>query len=398
MEGLPRHPAAARGVTPPLDVERAQILAFRRRVGALDERLPSGPDSLRARRGPACRTACRAPRCCRSTPASTARAVHLGGPGARPAVGTAVQRVRRRGAGPRGSRSAGCRTAPAGGVAEDLADRLDAVLDGRRLPYGEAGARSACTTTAALRRHDRHGSSSAGTAPGSRPSGRCRRRRSTRLEARLELARRYLHVLGPGPSRVSPAGPGSAARAAGPAFEALAPELTPVRDADRRRLDPRARRADLPRRPGPAAPARLLPSGDRSACSGAATASSWCRTPAPRRAVDVPRLAGRRPGRRRGRRHLAPRGGEGHHRRGAARAAARERWNARRRHCRCPPSERPGWSSGGTTRVSDRCAACDGPAWRCSPWPSSSWPGSRAVSDSRPPSCCRTCSTPARNP
>src|SRR4051812_5253793 len=31
----------------PLEVTREQILAFRRHVGALDERLPAGPESLR---------------------------------------------------------------------------------------------------------------------------------------------------------------------------------------------------------------------------------------------------------------------------------------------------------------------------------------------------------------
>src|SRR3954464_15204689 len=31
----------------PLEVTREQILAFRRHVGALDERLPSGPEALR---------------------------------------------------------------------------------------------------------------------------------------------------------------------------------------------------------------------------------------------------------------------------------------------------------------------------------------------------------------
>ena len=36
------------GVTGPrLDLTRAQILAYRRNIGALDERLPPGPDSLR---------------------------------------------------------------------------------------------------------------------------------------------------------------------------------------------------------------------------------------------------------------------------------------------------------------------------------------------------------------
>ncbi len=40
-------------VEPRLTLSRAQILAFRRRVGALDERLPRGAASLRRRRGPA---------------------------------------------------------------------------------------------------------------------------------------------------------------------------------------------------------------------------------------------------------------------------------------------------------------------------------------------------------
>jgi hypothetical protein len=81
-------------------------------------------------------------------------------------------------------------------------------------------------------------------------------------DARLELARRYLHVYGP-------ATPGSFARWAGigprhgaAAFDALAGSLAPVRtpvgDAWILSSDEAACRAA----PGPAAPARLLPSGD----------------------------------------------------------------------------------------------------------------------------------------
>jgi len=81
-------------------------------------------------------------------------------------------------------------------------------------------------------------------------------------QARLELARRYLHIFGP-------ATPASFARWAGiglaegsAAFQGLASTLTPVRtpvnDAWILADDEAAFRSE----PGPAAPARLLPSGD----------------------------------------------------------------------------------------------------------------------------------------
>ena len=46
------------------------------------------------------------------------------------------------------------------------------------------------------------------------------------------------------------------------AFEALGTLADPGADTGRRGVDPRPGRGGLPRRPGPAAPARLLPSGD----------------------------------------------------------------------------------------------------------------------------------------
>ena len=49
-----------------------QILAFRRRVGPLDERMPKAPGPCDGRRWPACRTACRGRRCSPCTRASTA--------------------------------------------------------------------------------------------------------------------------------------------------------------------------------------------------------------------------------------------------------------------------------------------------------------------------------------
>ena len=86
--------------------------------------------------------------------------------------------------------------------------------------------------------------------------------RMSEARARLELARRYLHVYGPttGPSFRRWAGIGT--RGAAATFEGLTPSLTPVRtpigDAWILTEDEPSFRAD----PGPVAPARLLPSGD----------------------------------------------------------------------------------------------------------------------------------------
>jgi DNA glycosylase AlkZ-like len=80
--------------------------------------------------------------------------------------------------------------------------------------------------------------------------------------ARLELARRYLHVFGPGTPEAFGEWAGMAPARAHAAFEALAAELTPVRtpvgDGSILAGDEPAFRAAV----GPAASARLLPSGD----------------------------------------------------------------------------------------------------------------------------------------
>ncbi len=81
-------------------------------------------------------------------------------------------------------------------------------------------------------------------------------------DARAELARRYLHVYGPATPGSFGRWAGIGPRAATAAFEALAMSLTPVRtplgDAWILTEDEAAFRAA----PGPAASARLLPSGD----------------------------------------------------------------------------------------------------------------------------------------
>ena len=81
-------------------------------------------------------------------------------------------------------------------------------------------------------------------------------------KARLELARRYLHVFGPTTARAFARWAGVSARAAAATFGSLRRSLTavhtPLGDAWILTADESLFRAD----PRPAAPARLLPSGD----------------------------------------------------------------------------------------------------------------------------------------
>jgi hypothetical protein len=83
-------------------------------------------------------------------------------------------------------------------------------------------------------------------------------------DARLELARRYLHVYGPATPEAFRTWAGISLRSAASAFEALgrslAPVRTPVGEAWILSQDEAAFRADPAA--APAAPARLLPSGD----------------------------------------------------------------------------------------------------------------------------------------
>ena len=147
-------------------------------------------------------------------------------------------------------------------MAEDLASRLDAFLDGRTMTYGEAGdglgenpnrLRYAATTGRVLIRWDGARQPTIWTVPPPDVDPR---------DARLELARRYLHVFGPATAAgfAQWAGIGPAGGRA--AFEGLAGSLTPVRtpvgDAWILASDEPTFRAGG----GPAAPARLLPSGD----------------------------------------------------------------------------------------------------------------------------------------
>lgn len=148
-------------------------------------------------------------------------------------------------------------------VAEDLAARLAAFLGGRTMTYGEAGSglrehdpnrlRYAAATGTVLIRWEGARQPTIWTVP--RPE-------MTPREARLELARRYLHIFGPTTPAAFARWAGIGPRQGTAAFDALDRSLTPVRtpigDAWILSRDEPAFRSAA----GPTAPARLLPSGD----------------------------------------------------------------------------------------------------------------------------------------
>jgi hypothetical protein len=147
-------------------------------------------------------------------------------------------------------------------VAEELADRLHAFVGERRMLHEEAGQglgvhpnrlRYAAVMGTVLIRWDGARQPTIWTVPPPRMEAR---------EARLELARRYLHIFGPTKPDSFAQWAGISLRGGIAAFEALGKSLTPVRtpigDAWILTKDEQTFRAET----GPAAPARLLPSGD----------------------------------------------------------------------------------------------------------------------------------------
>lgn len=148
------------------------------------------------------------------------------------------------------------------GRTEDLAERLHRFLGGRRMTDGEAGRglgehpyrlRYAAATGTVLIRWEGARAPTVWTVPPPAvdPSG-----------ARRELARRYLHVFGPTTPAAFARWAGIGSPQAEAAFDALRRSLTAVRtpigEAWILTRDEPAFRAPA----GPAAPARLLPSGD----------------------------------------------------------------------------------------------------------------------------------------
>jgi hypothetical protein len=146
--------------------------------------------------------------------------------------------------------------------AEDMAARLHAHLDGATMTYAEAGhalgvdpnaLRYAATTGTVLIRWAGARAPTVWTVP---PAG------DDPLAARLELARRHLHVFGPTTPAAFAHWAGISARGGVAAFDSLRRSLTAVRtplgNAWILTRDEPVFRTD----PGPVAPARLLPSGD----------------------------------------------------------------------------------------------------------------------------------------
>jgi hypothetical protein len=146
--------------------------------------------------------------------------------------------------------------------AHDTASRLHAFLNGRRMPFGQAGhkmgvppnsLRYAATTGRILLRWEGARQPVVWTGPTPHMDLQ---------HARLELARRYLHVFGPSTAASFAGWAGIRPAEAHSAFEALGGTLTrvrtPVGDAWILADDETAFRAQSRH----AAPARLLPSGD----------------------------------------------------------------------------------------------------------------------------------------
>jgi hypothetical protein len=246
-----------------LELTRAQILAYRRRVSALDERQPPGAKSLRraAWAGlqdsmPRAALLSIHARVAGATPSSweDPSLVQVWGPRFSayvvPAADYAAFTLGRYPDDERGRR-----------VAEDMAARMRAVLGDRRMPDREvAGAlgvgnaiRYATTTGTILIRWEGARAPTIWAVP--RPA-------IDPFDARLELARRYLHVFGPTTPAAFAEWAGIGPAQGRAAFDALAGSLvpvhTPVGDAWILAADEPAARAPA----APAAPARLLPSGD----------------------------------------------------------------------------------------------------------------------------------------
>ncbi len=247
-----------------LDLTRSQILAFRRRAGALDERLPAGTASLRRAAWAGLQD---------SVPRAALLSIHARVEKTKPTTWEDPSLVQLWG--PRhnvfvvAARDIAVFTLavfpddPRGRQrAEAVAKRLHSHLNSMRISYADAGhalgvnpniLRYASPTGTVLIRWEgaRRPIIWTVTAPAMDPQ-----------EARLELARRFLHVYGPATPEAFGWWSGIVARYAAATFDHLKKTLTPVKtpigDAWILVTDEPALRAVL----APPAPARLLPSGD----------------------------------------------------------------------------------------------------------------------------------------
>jgi hypothetical protein len=251
-------------VTARLEVTRSQILAFRRAVASLDERLAPGSRALRRAAWAGLQD---------SMPRAALLSIHARvrdtGPDAwedpslvqvwGPRYSAYVVAERDRAVFTLGrlpQDAAGRRRA------EDVAARLDEAVAGGAMAYRDAGEalgmhpnalRYAAPTGTVLIRWAGGGAPTVWTVPAPDVDP---------AEARVELARRYLHVFGPSTAEAFGQWAGVRAPRAVAAFEALEGSLLPVRTpigpAWLLASDEPAIRAE----PQPPAPVRLLPSGD----------------------------------------------------------------------------------------------------------------------------------------
>jgi hypothetical protein len=251
-------------MSPALELSRDQILGHRRRVGALDERLAAGAASLRRAAWAGLQD---------SMPRAALLSIHARVEGTTPDAWEDPSLVQIWG--PRFSAyvvAAEDRApftlgrmpddAKKRRFAESLADELEGFLDGRRMTYSEAGhglghdpnrLRYATVTGRILMRWEgaRRPTIWMVPAPDVEP-----------MDARLELARRYLHVLGPGTAASFEEWAGIRPPRGRAAFEALAASLTAVGTPVGEGWILASDEASFGAPPDPPAAARLLPSGD----------------------------------------------------------------------------------------------------------------------------------------
>ena len=247
-----------------LDITRAQILAYRRRVGALDKRLPSGRLSLRRAAWAGLQD---------SMPRAALLSIHARVDRTRPSTWEDPSLVQIWG--PRynvfvvSARDLAIFTLgtypdeiKGRRRAEDLATRLRALLGESRRTYGEAGhalgvhpnsLRYASATGTVLIRWEGARQPTVWTVP--RPA-------VDPFDARLELARRYLHNYGPTSAGAFGQWSGIGPRYAEVVFEALRKSLTAVQTPIGEAWILTEDEPAFSQTSGPVAPARLLPSGD----------------------------------------------------------------------------------------------------------------------------------------
>jgi hypothetical protein len=246
-----------------LELSRAQILAFRRRAGALDERLPRGARSLRRAAWAGLTD---------SVPRAALLSIHARVVGTQPSSWEDPSLVQVWG--PRFSvyvvsaRDRAVFTlgrlpddARRRARAEDMAARVHAYLAGRRLKDNDVqktlgignAIKYAAPTGTLLIRWEGARAPDVWTVPPPEvePS-----------EARHELARRYLHVFGPATPQAFADWAGVKEAGARATFDALSTSLTAVRTPIGEAWILARDEPGFREPPGPPAAARLLPSGD----------------------------------------------------------------------------------------------------------------------------------------